>query len=47
MALFEWQPSYEIGVEVIDQQHQQLVDIINNLHKLLEHSNEQFFSKCL
>jgi hemerythrin len=42
MALFEWQPSYEIGVEVIDQQHQQLVDIINNLHKLLEHSNEQF-----
>lgn len=31
MALFEWNSSYETGIQIIDEQHKQLVEILSNL----------------
>ena len=44
MALFVWQKSYNLGVEIIDEQHKNLVQIINDLDDLLKGS---FCSKKL
>ncbi|MFN2355362.1 MAG: bacteriohemerythrin [Desulfopila sp.] len=32
MALIYWMPEYTTGIEIIDQQHRLLVDLINELH---------------
>ena len=32
MAFIEWKDSYSIGVEKVDEDHRQLVDVINELH---------------
>jgi hemerythrin len=32
MALLAWDPSYSVNVELIDKQHQMLVQMINDLH---------------
>ena len=36
MAYIDWEPRYEIGVDFVDRQHQQLVNIINRLHNSAE-----------
>ena len=43
MAVFEWQDSYNLGIQLIDDQHKVLVRIINDLDDLLKQtfSNER------
>ncbi|MCB0218425.1 MAG: hemerythrin family protein [Chrysiogenetes bacterium] len=36
MTFIDWEPRYEIGVDFVDRQHQQLVNIINRLHRSVE-----------
>lgn len=35
MSLMEWGPEYEIGIKDIDMQHEKLVNIINQLNKII------------
>lgn len=35
MAYWEWNSSYEIGINVIDRQHERLVSYINELHEAM------------
>lgn len=35
MALIEWTPALELGVEQMDRQHRQLVKILNELHQAM------------
>ena len=35
MSKLEWQETYSIGIEAIDQQHRKWIDIINSLHDSL------------
>ncbi len=35
MALIEWNPTLELGVEQMDRQHRQLVKILNELHQAM------------
>jgi hemerythrin len=32
MALIEWKDSYSVGVEAVDHEHRELIDLINQLH---------------
>lgn len=32
MALIEWQENFAIGIESVDYEHRQLIDLINTLH---------------
>ncbi len=36
MALIEWQDSYNTNIPIIDHDHRALVDLINNLHDIIE-----------
>ncbi|NNF77436.1 MAG: hemerythrin family protein [Rhizobiales bacterium] len=36
MSLIEWKKDFETGVEDVDHEHQELVDLINALHATLE-----------
>lgn len=31
-VLFEWDKEFELGIEILDKQHKQLVDVINELY---------------
>ncbi len=35
MALLDWTPAFELGVEQMDRQHKQLVKILNELHQAM------------
>ncbi|MBP8082174.1 MAG: hemerythrin family protein [Spirochaetes bacterium] len=35
MAYIEWDDSYSVGVEIFDNEHKKLIDIINRLHLAL------------
>ena len=35
MAFFEWDDNYSVGVAEIDQQHQRLIGLINELHEAM------------
>lgn len=35
MAICEWRSEYSVGDDIIDRQHQDIIDIINELHQLL------------
>lgn len=35
MALIEWTPALEVGLEQMDRQHRQLVKILNELHQAM------------
>ena len=37
MALIEWNDSLKLGIEVVDHQHERLIDIINRLHDATVH----------
>lgn len=41
MALIYWMPKYNTGIEIIDQQHRLLVDLINELQKNQENGNDR------
>jgi hemerythrin len=41
MAFFEWNDDYSVGVETMDQQHQKLIGLINQLHEALEEDGGQ------
>lgn len=36
MSLFRWKPEYAVGIKIIDEQHQVLVQLINQLHDAIE-----------
>ena len=38
MAIFYWLEEYAIGHDMIDRQHRQIVDILNQLYNLLNES---------
>ncbi|MGB3391581.1 MAG: bacteriohemerythrin [Pseudaminobacter sp.] len=35
MALIEWKSHYSVGVEAVDHEHRELIDLINELHESL------------
>ncbi len=41
MALIEWKKDFETGVEDVDHEHQELVELINELHGKLETDADQ------
>ncbi len=41
MALIYWMPDFNTGIEIIDQQHHLLVDIINELHQAHSEGRDQ------
>ncbi len=36
MAFFDWDESYSVSVEDLDQQHQTIIELINELHETME-----------
>lgn len=32
MALLQWKPQYSVGVEAVDHEHRELIDLINTVH---------------
>jgi len=36
MAFFEWDGSLQVNIQEIDQQHQKLIDMINDLHQAMK-----------
>ncbi len=46
MALIDWSDELEVGIQTIDEEHRQLVQIINDLHvAMLEHRDKAFMSR--
>lgn len=41
MALIEWTPALEVGLEEMDRQHRQLVKILNELHQAMQAGGRQ------
>lgn len=41
MALIYWLPKYNTGIEIIDQQHRLLVDLVNELQKNQDNGNDR------
>lgn len=47
MAYWNWDPSYDMGIEVIDNQHKRIVTYINELHEALVSKNNEKMSSVL
>lgn len=52
MALLHWKPEYSVGIDAVDHEHRELIDLINRLHsELLANdaglSAEPFFGDLL
>ena len=47
MALLVWQPELDTGIDVIDQQHQRIVELINQLHHVRETHDRQELADVL
>ena len=41
MRLIQWQPSFSVGVKMIDEQHQLLVNMINDLYTAMQTESER------
>jgi hemerythrin-like metal-binding protein len=41
MALFEWNDTFSVNIEVLDEQHKHLVKLINDLYRSLLSNNPQ------
>ncbi len=41
MSFFKWQPALDTGISIIDEQHHQLVEMINDLHDAMSESKGQ------
>lgn len=35
MALIEWKDNYSVGIDAVDHEHRELIDLINSLHEEL------------
>jgi hemerythrin len=40
MPLLEWKDSYSVGIEAVDHEHRELIDLINALHEELTASGD-------
>lgn len=48
MALLQWKERYSVGIDAVDHEHRQLIDLINRLHdKLNERAGEAAVSAFL
>ena len=50
MALLRWKNEYSVGIEAVDHEHKELIDLINQLHEQLSTRNESaeaFFGDLL
>jgi hemerythrin len=47
MAYWNWDPSYEIGISVIDNQHKRIIEYINELHEALVNKNNAAIATVL
>lgn len=36
MTLLRWKDEYSVGIEAVDHEHRQLIDLINRLHEQLD-----------
>lgn len=36
MARIEWKREYSVGIEAVDHEHQELIDLVNRIHDALE-----------
>ena len=36
MARIQWKPEYSVGIEAVDHEHQELIDLVNRIHDALE-----------
>jgi hemerythrin len=36
MKLLQWKEEYSVGIEAVDQEHKQLIDLISRLHEALD-----------
>ena len=41
MVLFEWDDTYSVNVGEIDEQHQKLVGMLNDLHEAMEQGKDK------
>jgi hemerythrin-like metal-binding protein len=41
MALLQWKDQYSVGIEAVDHEHKELIDLINRLHDELTASGEK------
>jgi hemerythrin len=48
LSLMNWTESYSVGVDSIDEQHQELFDVVNRLHlSMKEGTSKETFSELL
>lgn len=48
MALIEWKDSYSVGIDAVDHEHREVIDLINELHdKLMAEGDEPDVSAFL
>jgi hemerythrin-like metal-binding protein len=40
MVLLRWKDEYSVGIEAVDHEHKELIDLINRLHEQLSTRNE-------
>ena len=40
MALLQWKDHYSVGIDAVDHEHKELIDLINRLHDELTTSGE-------
>ncbi len=36
MARLEWKPEYSVGIDAVDHEHQELIDLVNRIHDVIE-----------
>lgn len=41
MALLQWKDEYKVGVDAVDHEHKELIDLINRLHEKLMASGDE------
>ncbi len=48
MALLKWDNNYSVNIEVIDNQHKRIIDLLNRMHDaILEHREHQVIEQIL
>ena len=41
MSLLEWQPEFSVGIDSVDAEHRELIDLINDLHRQMAAGSTQ------
>ena len=47
MPFFEWDPRFSVNITEIDQQHKNLIGLINRLHEAMQPGNQRLFDSAL